>query len=59
MKKSVKTKIKKAILDIKKLQDKYCQADTMIVYHSLGKALDKIGWEFACSLNIYDRRKKK
>ncbi|MBA7470141.1 hypothetical protein ES707_05419 [subsurface metagenome] len=42
-----KREIKQAILDIKNLQTKYCHADTIIVYHALGMALDKLGWDFA------------
>ena len=39
--------IDKAILDIKKLQLKYCKRETMFVAHRLGEALNKIGWNYA------------
>ena len=42
-----KGKIKKAILEIKTLQQKYCKEDTIIVYHALDKALYQLGWDFA------------
>lgn len=40
-------KIKKAILEIKTLQQKYAKAETMIVYRALDKALYQLGWDFA------------
>lgn len=40
-------KIKKAIREIKTLQQKYCGTSTIIVYHALDKALHQLGWDFA------------
>jgi len=42
-----KKKIQQAILEIKQLQLKYSKVDTIIVYHALDRALDKLGWDFA------------
>jgi hypothetical protein len=40
-------KIDNAILDIKKMQMKYCKVETMFIYHCLDKALNSIGWTYA------------
>lgn len=40
-------KVRKAILEIKQLQQKYCKAETIIVYHALDRALNRLGWDFA------------
>lgn len=45
-----KKKIQQAILEIKQLQIKYSKVDTIIVYHALDKALNKLGWDFAILL---------
>jgi hypothetical protein len=37
----------KAILEIKKLQQKYCKQETMFIYHGLDTALKEIGWAYA------------
>lgn len=40
-------KIKQAILEIKLLQDKYTNSETIIVYHALDTALKQLGRTFA------------
>ena len=42
-----KKKIDKAILDIKRLQAKYSDIETNIVYHDLDEALKDLGWRYA------------
>ena len=40
-------KVDALIMDIKNIQAKCTEAETMFIYHALDKALNKIGWRYA------------
>ena len=39
--------IDEAILEIKSLQLKYCNVESMFIYHRLDEALKGIGWDYS------------